>query len=267
MTGLSTIQPVSFPGSVEDRPTEARRRLEQHAAIWRERPLLRRIYRGYHEMLNTALSAVEGPSIEVGAGHGSFAEFHRDILSCDIVPCPWLDCAADATRLPFAESSLANLVMIDVLHHLAAPARFFAEAERVLRPGGRILMIEPYVSPISWLAWNYFHDEDVDLRACPLSDAPAEPQADLKDPWTANTATPTLLFWRDLAEFRARFPRLSILRRTRFDLLLYPLSGGFERRQLVPQKLTPAVRGLERLLSPLSRGLAFRCFIVLQKKG
>lgn len=37
--------------------------------------------------------------------------------------------------------------MIDVLHHLAKPKLFFGEARRILEPGGRLIMIEPAVTP------------------------------------------------------------------------------------------------------------------------
>ena len=73
------------------------------------------------------------------------------------------------------------------------------------------------------------------------------------------------MFWRHLDAFHQRHPTLSVIHRERFDLLLYPLSGGFERRRLVPQAVAPAVRAVETLLAPLSPLMAFRCFIVIEK--
>jgi 2-polyprenyl-3-methyl-5-hydroxy-6-metoxy-1,4-benzoquinol methylase len=35
---------------------------------------------------------------------------------------------------------------VDVLHHLEFPVVFFREAARVLRPGGRVLMVEPAIT-------------------------------------------------------------------------------------------------------------------------
>ena len=58
------------------------------------------------------------------------------VVATDIQFAPWLDCVADAQRLPLADATAANIVMIDVLHHLEFPVVFFREAARVLRPGG-----------------------------------------------------------------------------------------------------------------------------------
>lgn len=245
----------------------ARARLAAHAAAWRDRPLVRQIYEGYHRAILRARSLVAGVDIEVGAGHGSLGDAVPDILSCDIVPCPWLDCAADAMRLPFREGRVANIIMMDVLHHLAGPQAFFREAERVLAPGGRILLVEPYVSPVSWLAWRFFHHEPVRMNVDPFGTDAGTGQVDAADPWDANAAIPTLIFWRHLARFHQEFPQLTVLRRERFDLLLYPLSGGFEQRRLIPQPLVPVVRWLERRLSPLAFLLAFRCFLVVEKRS
>ncbi|MBU0717318.1 MAG: class I SAM-dependent methyltransferase [Planctomycetes bacterium] len=242
-----------------------RARLSRRQEAWDRRPLLREIYHRYHQMISTARSTVAGKDVELGAGHGSFAQSVPGVLSCDIIPCPWLDCAADAARLPFRAGCLANLIMVDVLHHIARPADFFAEAARTLAPGGRVLLVEPYTSPASWIAWRFFHEERIDLAAQPLEDGGLEVGLPGSDPWDANIAVPTILFWRQLRAFHARFPNLSVIRRNRFDLLLYPLSGGFERRPLVPSPLVPLLRAGERALRPLSGLLAFRCFIVVEK--
>jgi len=63
------------------------------------------------------------------------------VVSTDILPAPWLDALADAQRLPFAAASFDNIEMFDVLHHLDQPRMFLQEAERVLRRGGRIVMV------------------------------------------------------------------------------------------------------------------------------
>ena len=196
----------SHPGRLFDR---ARERLERHATIWAQRPLTRDIYRGYHERILAARSGAPGVDVEVGAGHGSFAEFHRGVVSCDLVACPWLDCAADAMALPFADDCVSNIIMLDVLHHVACPARFFEQAERVLAPGGRVILIEPYASPVSSIAWRFLCDEPFDGSVTPLIDGLGAEAGDADDPWGANTAAPTLLFWRDLDLFHSRSPRSS----------------------------------------------------------
>ena len=243
----------------------ARARLEDYAKAWKERPLTRRIYRRYYRMIAAARSRVAGADLEVGAGHGGFAEFKPKTISCDIVPCGWLDCAADATCLPFADESLSNIIMIDVRHHVASPAAFFDEARRTLAPGGRIILLEPYVSPVSWIAWKLFCEEAVDTGANPFADATAGANTDRKDPWEANVAIPTLICWRHLSAFHDRFPELEVIRRERFDMLVMPLSGGYQKRRLIPMPLVPIAHAIERVLAPLAPLLAFRCLVVIEK--
>ena len=52
-----------------------------------------------------------------------------------------------------------------------------------------------------------------------------------------NQALPTALFFRHVDEFRRRWPELRIVERRRFAFLVYPLSGGFTRRPLLPDAL------------------------------
>jgi SAM-dependent methyltransferase len=51
--------------------------------------------------------------------------------------------AADAARLPFADGAFDALLIRDLLHHVPAPEAVLAEARRVLKPGGRLMLVEP----------------------------------------------------------------------------------------------------------------------------
>jgi erythromycin 3''-O-methyltransferase len=46
----------------------------------------------------------------------------------------------DATRLPFADGSFDGVISVEAAFHFPSRARFFAEAYRVLRPGGVLTM-------------------------------------------------------------------------------------------------------------------------------
>ncbi|MBP1740315.1 MAG: putative methyltransferase, partial [Deltaproteobacteria bacterium] len=62
-------------------------------------------------------------------------------------------------------------------------------------------------------------------------------------------------------------PRLEIIHEQAMDVFLYPLSGGFHQPSLCPLFLWGFLERLERLLNPLGSVLAFRLFIVLEKRG
>ena len=55
------------------------------------------------------------------------------------VPC----LVADAARLPFVDASFDALLVRDLLHHVPDRSGALAEARRVLKPGGRLTLIEP----------------------------------------------------------------------------------------------------------------------------
>ena len=73
-----------------------------------------------------------------------------------------------AHRLPFPDRAFGGIVLLDVLHHLPEPVRFFDEAARLLRPGGRLALIEPGITPLSGPVYRLLHEEPVDMAADPL---------------------------------------------------------------------------------------------------
>ena len=236
--------------------------LRDQEQAWNERPLVRRLYREWYRTLVERLSDVEGISVELGSGIGRLREVAGPrVVLTDVEETPWSDEAVDALHLPYADGSLANIVMLDVFHHLADPARFLDEVERTLGAGGRLLMIEPYCSPISTPLYRAFHQERTDTSADPFAPDPEIAEA----AFDSNQALPTLVFFRRLPELHRRWPTLRVVERKRFSFLLYPLSGGFTRRPLLLPPLYPAAWVLERALSPLAPLLAFRCLVVVEK--
>ena len=64
--------------------------------------------------------------------------------------------AADACRLPFTDRSFDHVLCVEAVFHFPSRAKFFAEARRVLAPGGRLTLcdfVPRFVIP--WL-WDYF---------------------------------------------------------------------------------------------------------------
>jgi SAM-dependent methyltransferase len=51
--------------------------------------------------------------------------------------------AAAAEALPFCAGSFDGVFCVDVLHHVSSQQRVLSEIQRVLRPGGRVVCIEP----------------------------------------------------------------------------------------------------------------------------
>src|SRR5262249_8884520 len=129
-------------------------RLHVHRATWAAKPVLRAVYTVWFDQLLSVLPE-DARVLEVGAGPGFMAEYARaqrpDLRwqASDLLAAPWNDFVADAQRLPLIDASLDAVVGLDFVHHLARPADFFAEAARVLRGGGFVAAIEPWITPLS----------------------------------------------------------------------------------------------------------------------
>ena len=252
---------IDAPQAGDSQTTDPR--LAEHRLIWREKPVLREIYSDYYRRM--ARACRPGATLEIGGGSGNFKEFAPDVVSTDILATPWLDAVADAQALPFSDKSFDNIVLLDVLHHIERPARFFDEACRLLKPNGRIVLIEPGITPVSNFFFTHFHPEPVDMTADPLLEGPL---AEGRDAFDANQGIPSLLFGRDKTHFTARFTGLKIIRVQRLSLFAYPLSGGFRKWSLVPAVLVPVLLKVESVLLPLLGPLmGFRLFVVLEKNG
>ena len=65
--------------------------------------------------------------------------------------------------------------MFDVLHHLERPIEFLKEASRVLKPGGRLAMIEPAMTTLARQFYQHFHVEPVDMNADAFADVNDQP--------------------------------------------------------------------------------------------
>ncbi len=245
---------------------QAQEVFERHRRVWAKKPVLRRIYQDEFFARLLSFRKKDGTCVEVGGGPGFFKQALPEVFATDLVWCAWLDAVADAQSLPFRTSSVANVFGLDVLHHLAAPVRFLEEAERVLAPGGRLILIEPWITPFSYLVYRHFHEEDCDLSARPWDSSDTRPLKE-KKAFEANQAIPYLLFGRrHVSRTLQCVPRLTLRVLEPFCLFAYLLSFGFQPMNLLPEFLYSSIARFERATLPLWRRLAaLRVILVLEK--
>jgi SAM-dependent methyltransferase len=236
--------------------------LSERQIRWQEKPVLRLVYGDLYARLATA--CLPGQTLEIGGGSGNIKGSLPNVITTDILPVPWVDLLADAQNLPFCAESFDNIIMFDVLHHIEQPSRFFSQAENVLRPGGRIVMVEPYITPLSWIFYSMLHPEPVKMQEDPWQEKELDPD---KDPFDGNQAIPTLIFQKQPERFTAQFPQLQIKGVQPLSLFVYPLSGGYQPWCLIPIAVAKFMLKVENLLLPfLGRFMGFRMLIILEKK-
>lgn len=235
--------------------------LNEYLTAWDRKPVLRTVYNDFYDRIVSACAA--GLTVEIGGGIGNLKQRLPNVVATDIQFAPWLDCVADAQHLPLADGTVSNIVMVDVLHHIEYPAVFFREVFRALRPGGRIIMVEPAITWGSTLFYRFIHHEPVRMSADPLADGTPDPK---RDPYDSNQAIPTLIATRDRERFHRMFPQLRIAQVDWFSFAVYPLTGGFKPWSLISVGMAARALKLERAVEPaLGRLAAFRMMLVVEK--
>lgn len=236
-------------------------RLEQHRRLWHEKPVLRLVYTPWFEALLQEAPA-GARTLEVGAGPGflgAFAAERRPDLrwiASDIHAAAWNDLAADATRLPLRDGTLQAVLGLDLLHHLARPARFFAEAARVLTAGGRLLLVEPWITPLSWPVFRFLHHERCRLAVDPWQPFPE----DDKDSFDGDAAIPWRITRRTDAtrwhEFGLEPPDVIPV-----NGFAYLLSRGFRVGSLLPLRAAPRLIAFDRSTAALAPWTGLRAVL------
>jgi SAM-dependent methyltransferase len=146
---------------------------------WRKEALRRRFYppafRGMYDRLQDAIDQYVTPDdvvLDAGCGSGRVFQHRlsgrvRRVVGVDVTDEPRgnanIDDAAkaDLRALPFRGETFDLIVISHVAEHLTAPEPVFRELARVLRPGGRLLLLTPnrwhYVPLVARLAPHRLH--------------------------------------------------------------------------------------------------------------
>lgn len=221
---------------------------------------LRRVYLEWYETIAALLPTGSGRVLELGAGAGFLRERVPQLIVSDILPAPGADITADAGALPFDAGTLRGIVMTNVLHHLPSPDAFLREAARCLRPGGRVIMLEPWVTPWSTAVYQRLHHEPFDPRARDWSAQGTGPLS------RANGALPWIMMQRDRARLERDHPRLRVTLVRPTMPFRYLLSGGLATRLGLPAWTFGLASTLERLGGALAARAAMFAYIVLEKE-
>ena len=233
--------------------------ISTHIQRWQQKPQLRYFYKEEIFRRILAFSDPEGVSIEIGSGPGFLKSAMPALICADIVNGPTVDCLVDATQLPFKTNSVDEFIGVDVLHHFNQPGSFFKMASRSLKPGGRIIFVEPWAGSFGYLFYRFVHHED-----CGRVETPFGPAfVDDKSPMDGNA----MIARQCLVESKSQLQSYGFktVHRSFFGCFSYLLTGGFQPWS-APNWAIKFMLKMEKLLpQPVMRFISVRMVIVLEK--
>src|SRR5215208_7281103 len=134
--------------------------IQKNSDYWNRKPLLRTLYGDFYRLIAMNLSNLPNSKIvELGSGLGNIHDVIPNCIRTDLFPNPWIDQVENAYQLSFGDASISDLILTDVFHHLKYPGTVLQEFFRVLRPSGRVIMLEPCLSALGMLVYGIFHEE------------------------------------------------------------------------------------------------------------
>jgi SAM-dependent methyltransferase len=201
--------------------------------------------------------------MEIGAGVAPIRNSYSDVLATDIVPSPGLDRVINAEDMDLEYESVRVLFGQNCFHHFPRPDHFFQELERVLSPGGGVILLEPYYGSFaSYIFKRLFKSEGYD-KNYPSWETPVIGPMN-----GANQALSYIVFVRDKSEFQQKYPTLKIVHTELCtNYLKYLVSGGLNFKQLCPDWAIPIISFMQRILSPFNRWLALHHIVMIRKEN
>ena len=228
--------------------------------IWDGDPVLRRLYQ---DLWARGMVWLQGqPIVELGGGGGFIRECYPDVIASDLLPYPWTSLLCDATRLPFRDASVSGYISVAFFHHCPSPWRLFQEIDRTLKPGGRMVILDPAATPFFRLVRPLSTPESLGLSEFPFERDELVQEHPLLE---ANVARATLVFERYVDIFKREFPRLEILSTETTNCFTHFVAGSFNQKSPFPAWCYPVAQWADRLLHPVRRWTGLLMTIVLQK--
>lgn len=188
--------------------------------------------------------------LEIGSGVSPLKRIFPDVITSDILPLSHVDLVFDCHKIDevsaISDASLEAITCTNVIHHLQRPTEFLVKAAAKLKPGGKILAVEPYFSWLSTPIFRWLHHEPCDFTIeRPELASPGGPLS------MSNQALAHMLFLTQpqwLEPLRELYD-VKDMRISHFTGLSYMASGGISRKLPIPAGLYRAGFAIDHFLA------------------
>jgi hypothetical protein len=240
-----------------------KKEIDEIQSYWDNKPLLQKIYNSFYEKILAECDlSVPGYVVELGSGIGNLKMVIPDCICTDQFPNENIDRVENAYSLSFEDNSVSVLILFDVWHHLQFPGNALREFSRVIHPEGRIIIFDPDISLLSFIAYGLFHHEPVGYFKKIYWNAPAA--LNLSDTsYYAAQGNANRIFLSK--KYKNTLEGLKIVKAVRITSLSYLLSGGYRGRQLYPDKLFLVLHKIDKALRFFPLIFSSRLLVVLTK--
>jgi len=102
--------------------------------------------------------------LDIGAGASVYDKFFPNRITFDIDKKRKPDIIGDAHHLPFVDNSFPMIICTEVLEHLINPSLAIDEMNRVLQPGGLLILTTRFIFPLHDAPGDYWRFTEYGLR-------------------------------------------------------------------------------------------------------
>ncbi len=240
------------------------------ALLLKNRNLLLWYEKLYHRKFAANPDIMSKKILEIGSGTSPLKLFYPNVMTSDIMKLDYLDFCFDCHEIdifePIPDDSLDIISITNVLHHMKDPLRFLVNSAKKLKPGGKLILAEPFFSVLSTLIYRYLHPEPT------CFDIEEPVIREIKGPLTsANIALPYLVFFSKKGWDKRLYSiyDFSINSSKHYSSLAYMVTGGISKKFRIPVLLYRLILAADIFLADRFPKV-FSSFFILEmakKKG
>lgn len=106
----------------------------------------------------------ENYTLDLGCKNSPYKNLFPNRVGLDVENGEGVDVVGDAHQLPFTDNKFECILCTEVLEHLHTPILAIREMERVLKPGGKLILTTRFNFPIHDAPHDYFRFTKYGLR-------------------------------------------------------------------------------------------------------